>query len=440
MIHKLRSAESVKEAVLKATTLGLLARGFGYIKNISIAVIIGFNEGTDAFFFALGVIGIFLIFADVFDSIGVPNLVEALQKSQQYFNRLAATFFTFTFILSCIVTVVAYLALPFVINIAVGFDSKSKQLLEIFYLLLIPYVFTQFYFHHFGAINRSLKRYTVYFFAEFIFSAVNAFVVIIGLLYYKTEIILGVAYIISQAVATVIIVILTKDFIKFDFVYDDKVKEVLKQFFYLTGLYGVLHMFIFIDRAFASLLPMKSVSALSYGLMISTIPRRILKLENILITPLSETNADSKYVYKSVAYIVIYTLPIVLVLFLLSTYIVKLLFGYGAFGNIDVELTSTAVRFYSISLPLMFLWPVLYRIFQIKKDLFPVFIIAIISIIINGISNYLLIVVFNFGLEGICIGTFVAYLCLVFFSFIALKVQYKKWSKSNGESVSVSNL
>ncbi|MEM4869969.1 MAG: hypothetical protein QW081_06250, partial [Desulfurococcaceae archaeon] len=72
--------ERVLEAVVKSSLINLLARGFGYFRSVAIAVLLGFSYQTDAFFMALSLIGIFLIFVDVFDSVGVPELVKARMK------------------------------------------------------------------------------------------------------------------------------------------------------------------------------------------------------------------------------------------------------------------------------------------------------------------------------------------------------------------------
>jgi Uncharacterized membrane protein, putative virulence factor, COG0728 len=83
--------ESIRHAIIKTSTINLLARGFGYLKHLAIAILLGFSYQTDAFFMALSLLGIFLIFVDVFDSIGVPQLVFARMKSEEEFKKLART-------------------------------------------------------------------------------------------------------------------------------------------------------------------------------------------------------------------------------------------------------------------------------------------------------------------------------------------------------------
>ena len=130
---------------------------------------------------------------------------------------------------------------------------------------------------------------------------------------------------------------------------------MFKQFFQLLGVYSVFHLYALVDRAFASYLPPKSISALTYGWMIAMIPKGIFKFENIVITSLSEVNASWDKVKFYTFRVLIFSLPFVVFIFIFAPYIVELLFGYGAFSTVDAEFTTTAVRFYVLSLPFVFL-------------------------------------------------------------------------------------
>jgi len=168
-----------------------------------------------------------------------------------------------------------------------------------------------------------------------------------------------------------------------------------------------------LDRSFASLLPAKSITALSYGLSIALIPKGILRLENILITSLSETNASMDKVNFYLKRIFLITLFISILFYIISPMLVKILYGYGAFSHVDYKLTSLASMYYSLSIPYMFLWPILYRIFQIRKSLRRIIFVAVISCILNGMLNYLFVIKLNLELIGICLGTLGAYMSLV---------------------------
>jgi len=149
-------SETVLEGIVKSSLINLLARGCGYFKNVAIAVLLGFSFKTDAVFMALSLIGIFLIFTDVFDSVGIPNLVRARQRSEAEFERLSGFLMAFTVALAVGVVLLAVLLYPAISRIAVGFKGEVRNFLEESYFLLIPYLFLSFIFHHFGAVLRSM--------------------------------------------------------------------------------------------------------------------------------------------------------------------------------------------------------------------------------------------------------------------------------------------
>ena len=412
------SKETVLQAVLKSSFLNILARGFGYLKQVSIAVSIGFSLDTDAFFLALGLLGLFLTFTDVFDSLGVPNLVRARQRSFEEFQNLAGVLLTFTTALAVIVTFLAFILSPIVIKIAFGYSESERELLNEYFLFLLPYLFFSFFFHHFGAIHRSLRHFTVYFFGELLFSFLTCLFTTLGLLFTKNPKVLPIALDISQFIATGYMILVSRPYWEIKFYIDRTVKSMLKQFLQLLGVYSVFHLSMLIDKAFASYLPPKSVSALSYGWMVAMIPKGVFRLENIVITSLSEVNGSKEKVDFYVKRIFLLSLPFVGFIFFLAPQLVKLLFGYGAFSVLDVELTAEATRFYSLSLPFVFLWTVFYRIFQIKDKILLIIPVVVLSMIIKVFLDYIVIFKTTFGIMGLSLVTSVTYFTLYQLSYL----------------------
>lgn len=416
-------SETVFEAVLKTSFLNLLARSFGYLKNVAIAVLLGFSAKTDGVFMALSLIGIFLIFVDVFDSIGVPNLVNARLESEKKFKQLSGFLLTLTTFLALTILIISLLLFPLIIKVPFGFSEKAINYTKIAYFLFIPYLFLNFFSHHFGAILRSLRLFSSYFLGEFLFSLFSFIFIGTGLYLFRDYKVIPVGYFFSQLIATFYLLYLARKHIFFNFYKDETTTQILKHFFYLSFLYAVFHINILIDRAFASFLPEKSVSALTYGFLIVSIPRGILKFENIAITPLSETKGSLKKFNFYAKKLIFLNLPFVFIMMFLSEVFVKLLFGYGAFSKVDIELTAQAVRFYSLSLPFMFLWPLLYRLYQVKNILKPVFFIAIIGILTNFIFTYLFVIFLNLAIIGICLSTFISYTILTLIGYIYLYIK-----------------
>jgi len=420
-LFRFSEPEKVLSAVFKSSFINFFARIFGYLKNFIIAILLGFSYQTDGFFMAISLIGIFLIFVDVFDSIGVPNLVKAKLRSQEDFNRLSGLLFTFTTILAFLGSILAFTFIPLILKIPIGFKENAISYTKVSYVFLIPYLFFSFYFHHFGAILRSQRLFTPYFIGEFLCSFFSFLFILIGLYLYRDYKVLPISLSLAQALATFYMFYVGREHIKFNFFLDNDTKLILKQFFYLIGVYGVFHLYLLVDKAFASLLGEKNVSALHYGLMLAMAPKNIVKFEHIAITSLSEVKGSLEKLNFYIKRLMLLGLIFSLLLFIFSELFVALFFGHGAFTKIDISLTSKATRFYALSISFAFLWPVFYRVFQIKNRLKPIFFVAIGGVIANFIANYIFVIVLSLDIAGVCFGTFFAYGILCSLSYYFLK-------------------
>lgn len=418
--------EAIRHALIRSSFLNLLARGAGYLKHLFIAILLGFSYKTDAVFMALSLLGIFLLFADVFDSIGVPNLVSARLNGEEDFKSLSALLLTFTLILSFSILVLSIILYPILKHIPVGFSKEAKDYLSISYFLFLPYLFLNFIFHHFGAVLRSLRRFTEYFVGELIFSVSSFIFIALGLYFFRDFKVIPISFSISQVLATLFLLLRAKEFIHLKFYLDERASLILKHFFYLSALYGVFHLYILVDRAFASLTGEKGVSALTYGLMVAAVPIGIVKLEHMAITALSEVKASMEKINLYIKYSFLISLPFMMGFLVLANFLISFFFGYGNFSLVDVELTAEATRYYALSLAFMFIWPILYRAYQVLNWLKPVFFIAILGILANALFNYLFVVVYNLGIKGICLGTFFAYFILCFLSYTLLYLKNQK--------------
>lgn len=388
---------------------------------------------TDAFFMALSLIGIFMMFTDVFNSLGVPQLVAAKKKDLDLseFKKIASMLLSLTIALTVAITLVAIFVYPLIAKIAVGFHSVSLMYMKNVYYLLLPYLSLNFIFHYCGGILRSMRRFTQYFIGELIFSFFSFLFTFLGLHYFKSYLILPSALSIAQVFSTLYMIFMAKEFLHFGFFMNDTIKQIFSQFGYLSLLYGTFYIFLVIDKSFASLLPTKSISALTYGALVAGIPLSILRLDQITTTTLSEHKGSLEKLSFYIKKILLISIPIIIFYLLFSGLLVRLLFFYGSFSKSDLKLTTKTVMFFSLNIPAMLIWPLIYRVFQIRNELKPVFIIAIIGIIINFLLDYLFIIKLHMTIKGIILGTIVALLVICVVSWMFLYSSNKKYYVEN---------
>ncbi|MEM0142892.1 MAG: lipid II flippase MurJ, partial [Candidatus Parvarchaeum sp.] len=117
---------------------------------------------------------------------------------------------------------------------------------------------------------------------------------------------------------------------------------------------------------------------------------------------------------------------IVIFYLLFSGILVRILFFYGHFTRTDLKLTKIATMIYAINIPVMLIWPLIYRVYQIRDNLKPVFFVAVIGIIINGLLNYIFVLKFMLGIAGIALGSVCAGFLMSILGYLILKTSKTK--------------
>ena len=415
-----KKRETVLGAVLRSSFLNTAAKVFGYLRNVVIAYFLGFTAETDAYFMAVSLSSLFLTFADVFDSVGVPNLVEAGKKSREEFEEIASFMLLFTTLLVAVVVILYFPLSPLIFKIPVGFSPRKLHIMKICYGILFFHVVFYFYYHHFGAVLRSMRFFTPFYVAEFLASFIFFLATALGLFVYRSVLVLPIAYSMARLFPCLYLAYSTNIHspIRISLIWNEKTRFIVKQFFQLCILYGVGYLYQVVDRAFASILPTKSISALAYGSIIAFLPRGIMKFENILITPLSEVKAEIKKLKMYLGKILALSILAAVFMFFSASLIIKIFFMHGAFSHVDWRLATEATKYYALCLPASFLWPIFYRAYQIRNKLNVLIPLSLASVTMNGLLNYVFLVKLGMGIKGICLGTFISGIFLCTFSYM----------------------
>lgn len=168
---------------------------------------------------------------------------------------------------------------------------------------------------------------------------------------------------------------------------------------------------VMIDKTLASTLSEGSVSSLNYanklnlfitGLfitsIISVIYPRLSKLYND-----HKKNKFNKTIVQTINCIILLILPVTIGAIVLSKPIVKLLFQRGVFDDKAVQMTSTALIFYSIGLIGIGLKDLLRRVFFSLQDTKTPMINSMIAILVNIVLNMILVKFMGHG--GLALST-----------------------------------
>ena len=198
---------------------------------------------------------------------------------------------------------------------------------------------------------------------------------------------------------------------------------------------------VFVDKALATTLDAGRLSALNYAArlndfimaifvtsIITVIYPKLAKMSNS-----NEENSKGNFintVVKTSNCITLFVLPIAVGAIILSEPIVRILFERGAFDEMSTQMTSIALKLYSVGLLAVALRDILYRVFYSMSDTKTPMINGSISLIINIVLNIVLIK--PLGFIGLAISTSIASIITVILCFITLK---KKTGYFGGDKI-----
>ena len=174
---------------------------------------------------------------------------------------------------------------------------------------------------------------------------------------------------------------------------------------------GVVQINILVDGIFASTLPTGAVSYLFYADRLNQLPLGVIGIavSTALLPELSKhvkANNHSKASHtqnRALEFAMAITLPAAIGLIVLGGNLVALLFERGAFTNQDALSTGYTLSAFAVGLPAYVLVKILSTPFFARKDTMTPMIVAIASVVLNLILNYLFIGPFSY--VGLALST-----------------------------------
>ncbi len=393
--------------VFSVAVINVLARVVGYGKHVVITAYIGLSAQLDAYYVAFTILSLAIMaFGDVFDSLGIPQLVKTHQeKGEESFRSLAGSILAFACILSLCLFLLLCLIAPWTPLIAPGFTPEKRDFVLRNLYFLAPMALLYLPYHAIGSFLRAKRRFRDFYIGDFLVASVS-----LAVLYFGRErpYIIPASLSIGYAAVFVYIVLAGKRHIRLtaDF-RSGEMRGIFRMFFQLIPLYMTFYLFPLIDRAFASYLPSGGISALSYGLLIALIPSSIAMMENVFITPLTESREKSRMMVDILSGVLILAVPVAFFMTAYAHEIIKVGLERGVFTSASTEMTATALAFFSPAIPAFFFWPICYRLFQIMEKLKAIGAIAIVAILCNAALN-LLFMNMGMGIKGLAIATTIA--------------------------------
>jgi putative peptidoglycan lipid II flippase len=405
------------------SSMTLLSRILGFVRDTLIARVFGAGFATDAFFVAFRIPNLLRrLFAEgAFSQAFVPILAEYRNRNSAAVTRqLVDHVAAFLALVLLAITVVGVFAAPVIIYVsAPGFAAEPAKFELTVQLLRItfPYILFISLTSLAGGILNTWSRFSVpaitpallniAFIAFALWAApyfdppvkALAWAVFVG----------GIAQLAFQAPFLLKIRMLPR--FRFDF-HDAGVWRVMKQMGPAVFGVSISQLSLLINTIFASFLASGSVSWLYYADRLMEFPSALLgvALGTILLPSLSRHHADaahdeySKLLDWGLRLTIMLALPAAVALAVLAVPLVTTLFHYGEFSVNDLYMTRNALAAYSVGLLGIILVKVLAPGFYARQDIRTPVRIAVISLFATQAMNLAFVWQFRHAGLALAIG------------------------------------
>lgn len=403
-----------QQTLMRSTTvvssMTMLSRVLGFVRDIIIAQMFGAMAGVDAFLVAFKIPNFMRrLFAEgAFSQAFVPVLSEYQQCREdgdvrQFISRIAGNLSAILFL----VTLFSVIATPILIMIfAPGFIDEPTRFNLAVYMLRItfPYLMLISLTAMAGAILNTYGSFAIPAFTPVLLNislicaalfASPHFVEPVTALAWGV-LVAGIAQLLFQLPFLWGLGLLPKPQIAF---HDEGVKRVLRLM--IPALFGVsvAQINLLLDTVFASFLTVGSVSWLYYSDRLTNFPLGVfgVAISTVIMPHLSRKHAAksplefAKTLDWAMRVILLIALPATFGLFILAGPLLGTLFNYGKFGAHDVAMARLSLMAFALGLPAFMLIKVLASGFYAQQNIKTPVKVGVVAMISNIFLNLALI-------------------------------------------------
>lgn len=420
------SPQKIKFAFISSSFVNFLIRILSYIRTAIIAYAFGLTIKMDVYNVAHSLIEITIfVLGNSFDVLGIPQLVKTMkEKGEFYFRKLSGSLFSFSIIITFIFLVITFSFSKYILKIlAPGFDSEKKLLILKLLPYFLPLILTYIPYYALNAVLKSQKRFRLTLLSDFFLSLIS--LLLVALFHKKGfEIIpisLGISYIVGLLFEMLCIYKLKMMSFSLD-IFSPQMKIIYHNMFSLSLLFLISQLYRVVDKGFASLLPVGSISALSYATLIVSTIVTTFTFTGIFLTGFSEKKDIEIFFKKSMAMNLFVALPISMFLFFNSSDILRILLKRGLFDERATLFTGSLLSIYSIILFASLGLGVIYAFYQSQNKFKIIIIFSAIGLSLNALLNYIFIK--PFGAQGIITATVLSNYIVFIISLLVLTKKY----------------
>lgn len=347
----------------------------------------------------------------------IPIFNNYLEKgNEKRAVEFSNNFINITVLISAVISVLGILFSKYIgIFIAPNLDTETQQLLQRLIIIVLPTTVFTTLAYAFVGILQSLGEFNI----PAVISMVSNVVIIVYLIFFDNVYGLCVAMLVGWAMQFIIqIPSLVKKKYKYRFSLnfkDEGIKEAVLLAFPILVSSWVQPISVFVNKRYASAI-VGGGPALDYAnrFYIIVCGVFVLAITNYIFPALSkkvgseDTGAFGEILVQSVRVMLLIIAPIMVGMAMLSDDIITLVYGRGEFTQYSVNLTSSALRFFSFGMIAYGITEILNKCFYSMKNAKIPMIASVFGIVVSVIMSSLSVKVWNLGVRGLALSSAVS--------------------------------
>jgi len=443
VISRITAVKSPRGVSFALTVLSLASKPLGYARTLFVAWAFGTSAGMDSFHLASGIIILFAGSAgNAIENAVLPELVRLREETGD-----AAACRSLAAFISCFILTLASLFILLIMTapdalirfFAGGFDRERIMIGSRMLKWLVPFAFIMTYRPMLDIWATFTERYTLNSLIATLFNFITIPALVISIPFIETY---SVAF--SMSAGHIIIYLLFMFAMrgapvvwKSRDVAWDSVRRIGKNSFYMLVILASGTLYTVVDRYFASSLPVGSVSAISYAMIVTGLLSALVSTPMTyflsMIAKSAATNvAESlETVNNAIALSMAYLIPASAFMVAAARPIVTLIFGWGSFDAESVSMTSTCLAAYSLGFSFSLASGLIYRYAVATRKLGAITMLTYAFVGMNALLDWIFIR--RWGLLGLTLATSVTHIiCFVLYYLVIIGASLTRFLADSG--------
>lgn len=425
-VRRILDAKSARGVSFSLSIIAMSSKPLGYLRTLLIAWAFGTSAGMDAYHLASGIVGLVAnSIGTAMESAVLPELARlkkgegSLEACESVFSFVAFALIAISALFCGVVLIAPGLLIRF---FAGGFDAERIRMGAMMLWWLIPFAIATICRPALETWALFTERYTVSGVTAMIFNFV-AIPALLLLTPFVAEYAVAGCMSLGHMIALLLFFIAMRGLplrLRWKNLPLQSLKRIGSNALFSMMLIAAGGLFTIVDRYFASLLPVGSVAAISYGSqMIGIIGlAALIPLTFFLARTSSMVVEDPdearRFVKQALSVAFAFFMPVGFFVAAAAKPIVSLTLGWGNFGAESVSMTSICLAAYAVGMIFATVATVLYRYAQACQRLVAIVCLTFLLVATNGFLDWLFVA--RWGLLGLASATsIVQFLSFLFY-------------------------